>query len=166
MTQADVIEAAVAEARAVGLPFITRDGVAARLGIPAGSLGQYGTMDDIKQRALAREPELGAAYPCTDRHTARKDTLNDRVLSAAIDIAIAGSYLQLTRQAIADKAGVSAGTVSNYAGGMDGLREAVLREAIKRPILTIVAQGIAVSDPLALAAPLEVRQAAIDTMRI
>lgn len=73
---------------------------------------------------------------------------NSKVLEAAIVEAEAEGYQFITRDAVAKRAGVSAGGVNNAFGTMLGLKRAVLREAIRREILPIVAEGLACKSPV------------------
>lgn len=84
-----------------------------------------------------------------------------RVLDAACRIAEDQGLARVTRGRVADVAGVSDATVSNAFGGMDALTVALMCEAVNRPVLKVLAQGLAMGDPIALAAPDDVKQAAL-----
>lgn len=84
-----------------------------------------------------------------------------RILEAAIRLAEVDSFQWLTRDDVADKAGVSPGTVSNAYGTMRALKRAVLEEAVKRRILPIIAEGLGARHPIALAAPEDLRREAL-----
>lgn len=80
---------------------------------------------------------------------------NDRralVLEAALHTAEHKGYRRMTRDLIAVRAEVSPSLVSLYLGTMPQLRRVVMREAIKREIVPIVAAGLAERDPAALRA--------------
>jgi AcrR family transcriptional regulator len=98
--------------------------------------------------------------PYAEIRTARAD----RVRDAAVAVAGAEGLTALSRSRVADAARVSLGTVSNAYGTMQALRDAVMHEAVNRPILSILAQGLAMGDPIARAAPEHVRQAALATL--
>lgn len=71
---------------------------------------------------------------------------NDRralVLEAALTTAERSGYNRMTREGIAKRAGVSPSLVSLYLGTMPTLRHTVMREAVKREIVPIVATGLA-----------------------
>lgn len=157
-----VLRAAAEEARVVGLAFITRDAVARRANVPAGSLGLYGSMAEIKRKVAAMQPD--AQHGDLDRYQAGRAERDKKILVAALDLAAAGNYRDLTRAAVADRAGVSPGTVSNYAVDMDGLRVKVMTAAVARRLASIVAQGLAVRDPIALAAPDDLKTDALATL--
>lgn len=161
---ATVIEAAAAEAAVVGLAFITRDAVARRANVPPGSLGLFGSMADIKRKVAAMQPDANHGH--LDRYQAGRSERDEKILAAALDLAAAGNYRDLTRAAVAEHAGVSPGTVSNYAGDMDNLRVIIMQVAVARGLASIVAQGLAVRDPIALGAPDELKSDALATLTI
>lgn len=159
---ATVLRAAAAEAAVVGLPYITRNAVAKRANVPAGSLGLYGSMIEIKRKVAAMNDwGLGAGL---DRYQASRADRDERILTAALALAVVGNYRDLTRAAVADAAGVSPGTISNYAGDMAGLRDKVMTAAVAREVLAVIAQGLAARDPIALAASDELKTAALATL--
>jgi AcrR family transcriptional regulator len=90
----------------------------------------------------------------------RKSQLLDVALLHAQNKGLNG----LRRDAIAADAGVSDGLVSRYFNTMKQLRRAVMRAAINRQILPIIAEGIALRDPDALKAPEELRTKALATL--
>lgn len=89
---------------------------------------------------------------------------DSRILEAAIELAQADSYQWITRDQVAEKAGVSPGTVNNVYGVMSNLKRAVLKAAIERRILRIVAEGLGAKHPLALAAPADLKKEALATL--
>lgn len=86
------------------------------------------------------------------------------ILEAAIAEALVDGYQWITRAGVAQRAGVSAGTVSNAYNGMRALKRAVMHEAVKRPIPIIVAQGLADGSDIARDAPPAVKEAARATL--
>jgi len=86
----------------------------------------------------------------------------EAILSAAIELATVKGYQQITRDGIAEQAGVSMGLVTRYFSTMNQLRRDVMRHAIKREILSIVADGMACRDPHAMKAPEELRRRAFE----
>ena len=62
-------------------------------------------------------------------------------------------YTKVTRDAVADAAGVSMGLVSRYFGTMKNLRRDIIRYAIRNDIAEIIAQGLANGDDHARKAP-------------
>lgn len=86
---------------------------------------------------------------------------NEKILTAAVEIATAEKGVQwLTREAVAQRAGVSVGSVNNAFGRMVDLKRAVLREAVSREIVEIVAPALAEGHPLAQDASPELKKRA------
>jgi AcrR family transcriptional regulator len=87
------------------------------------------------------------------------------ILTAAIRVAEKpGSYARLTRAAVAAEATCTEGLVSRYFGTMISLKRAVMRAAVQKENLAIVAQGIACNDGIAAKAPTQIRTAALQTL--
>jgi len=86
------------------------------------------------------------------------------ILEAALTLADRDGWLTLTRDNVAQAAGVSPGLVSFYFVAFDLLRAEVMQTAVERGVLRVVAEGIAARQSDALAAPLELRQAAFNSM--
>jgi AcrR family transcriptional regulator len=82
---------------------------------------------------------------------------DDRILTAAVELAKGIGYQWITRDQVAEAAGVSAGTVNNAFGGMIELKRAVLRHAVEIGLVEIVAQGLADGHEIARGAPADLR---------
>ena len=82
---------------------------------------------------------------------------DNRILNAALELAEVEGYQWITREAVAVRAGVSPGTVNNVFKTMRGLKRAVLKAAVDRGILPIIAQGLADRHEIALSAAADVR---------
>lgn len=89
---------------------------------------------------------------------------NATILEAAIQEAGEVGYQWITREAVATRAGVSAGSVNNAYGRMVELKRAVLREAVARGLANIVAQGLADNHEIARNAPPELKAKAVALM--
>lgn len=87
----------------------------------------------------------------------RKETL----IVAALAVAKRDGFSNLTRASIAEEAACSTGLVTNYLGTMTALKREVMRAAVKREVVEVVAEGLAVRDKQALKAPEELKQKAI-----
>ena len=88
----------------------------------------------------------------------------ESILIAALDLAKTHGYNRITRDAIAEHAGVSMGLVTRYFHTMQQLRRTLMRAAIKSEILEIVAQGLASNDVYAQNAPDELKERAINSL--
>lgn len=86
---------------------------------------------------------------------------NRRVLEAAVELAGEVGFGNITRDAVAARAGVATGSVNNAYGTMDELKAAVMAEAVERQLGAIVAQGLAVGHPAARAAPQQLKDSAL-----
>jgi AcrR family transcriptional regulator len=86
------------------------------------------------------------------------------VLEAALATARAAGFKRMTRDAIATRAGCSPGQVSHLLGTMAQLRRAVMRAAVKRRDLTLIAQGLVAGDPYAQAADAPLRRQAMESV--
>lgn len=161
--ESTVLEAARQEAKRVGLAYITRDGVAARAGVPPGSMCLFGSMTELKEKVAKMDPSLddGASR---NRYEAARSETDQRILDAALTLAAANRYDRITRLDIAFGAGVSPGRVSLLAGNMDGLRDAIMTEAVRVDNAAVVAQGLADKHPAAMGASDELKQAALATL--
>lgn len=154
-----VLDAARDEARSVGLAFITRDAVARRAGVPAGSMCLFGSMTDIKNKVAAMDP--GLKVDQLNRYEAARGETDQRILTAALGLAVTGRYDRITRRQIADAANVSPARVSLMAGDMEGLRTAIMEAAVREEVAVVVAQGLADRHPAAQTAPDELKQEAL-----
>lgn len=83
-----------------------------------------------------------------------------QILAAALDVAKVHGYTRMTREQVATRIGIAPSLVPHYMGTMAAFRRRVMREAVRLECLPVIAQGLAVRDPHALAAPPELRQRA------
>lgn len=84
----------------------------------------------------------------------------EQILTEAVSLSIKVGYHKITRDTVADSAGVSVGLVTRYFGTMNQLKTAVMRAAVKRGIPEIVAQGLAHGDNHAKKAPTDLKEKA------
>lgn len=81
----------------------------------------------------------------------------DQILNVIVNMAHKTGYIELTRNDIANKAGVSVGLITKYFGTMKQLRRTIIRTAIKQESIEIIAQGLANNDTHAKKAPAELK---------
>jgi len=93
---------------------------------------------------------------------AERERKRANVLDAAMQEARRVGCPNVQRERIARIAKVSTGTVSIYFGNMAAVRRLIMRTAIERGDLDIIASGLAARDPAALAAPAELRRQALE----
>lgn len=86
----------------------------------------------------------------------------NEILIAAVALATkTGGFGKLTRKSVAEKAGCSEALVSRYFNTVSNLKRAVMRVAVKDEILSVIGQGVACGDKIALAVPERLYVAAI-----
>lgn len=76
--------------------------------------------------------------------TERKEEL----LSVAVDLSKEIGYSHITRDGVAERAGVSYGLVTRYFQSIDNLKHLVMKKAISHGVVEIIAQGMVRKDPL------------------
>jgi len=161
-----VRQKAIELARANGLINLSRRELCDAVGIPDGSflhiMGQnFGTfleqlkneIPDLTDRPVYRnrvDPELRKGY----------------ILAVAVNLAESSGYLKLTRDGLAEKADVSMGLINHYFGTMKLLRAEVMRHAIEHERLKIIAQGLAIDDPQAVAISPELKAKAAASLGV
>ncbi len=91
----------------------------------------------------------------------KSDDRREAIMTAALTVATKVGYMTMTRDQIAAEADCSPGLVSAYLGTMPAMRRAVMRAAVTRKVLPVVAQGLAMRDKHAMGAPEGVRAAAV-----
>lgn len=89
----------------------------------------------------------------------KAEVRKDQLLKAALKVASRG-YRDLTRRSVAEEAQVSESLVSAHWGTMPQLRRSVMRQAVKDGNLAVVAQGLSMRDPVAMKAPLDLKEKA------
>ncbi len=88
----------------------------------------------------------------------------NKVLATALELAAKHRYDRLTRGMVASAAGVATGSVNYYFTDMDGLRDALMAEAVATGHSEVVAQGLVDRHPAVMAAPADVRAAALASL--
>lgn len=148
-----IVRTAHAMAKEIGAINITKEALCARVGIAVGSF--QAEMGDVTFSDLI-ESLPADTVAVLDREVMRlraNPFLRKRlILSAALDLAVAQGYQNITREQIAEAAGVSPALVTRYFETMDSLRRSLMLEAIVRSVPAVIAQGIAVGDEIAKSA--------------
>ena len=85
----------------------------------------------------------------------------EQILNAALILAEKTNYIQLTRKSIADEAGCSEASVTKYFGTMTKLKRSVVRAAIVKEILAIIAQALVTKDRHVMKADNDLKQKAL-----
>lgn len=92
------------------------------------------------------------------------DRRNQAILEAGVALAGERGFRNFSRNDVAERAGVAAGSVNNAYGTMDGLHDAVMEVAVERQLTAIVAGGLAVRHPVACAAPQTLKDSALASL--
>jgi hypothetical protein len=82
----------------------------------------------------------------------------EQIILAAMEVAREVGYQQVTRNLIAERAGISDGLVTIRLGTTDEVSKLIMSEAIVRRDLIIIAQGLATNDAIAISAPASLRE--------
>lgn len=88
------------------------------------------------------------------------DVRREQILEAALTLATAAGFDRITRDKVAAAASCSQGLVNMYFQNMAGLRNELMKFAVKRSDVTVVAQGLLARHPEALKAPQALRSLA------
>lgn len=83
------------------------------------------------------------------------------IMAAALELAEATGFGNITRDGVAQRAGVAVGSVNHEFGTIAKLRDEVMAQAVAREILPIIAQGLACNHPALQNAPGELKSAAL-----
>lgn len=88
----------------------------------------------------------------------------EQILEAAVELAATGHYQKITRQAIADEAGIAPTLVTHYFGSMPLIRREVMIYAVRNECLRVIGQGLASQDLHALQASPGLQSAALGSL--
>lgn len=151
-----------------GLINLSRSAISEAAGIPDGSFPHYlGCSFAELVKEFQNDPKLMREQPANkivNKSRVSPSLRKEQLLLVAVDLAKRDGYANVTRAAISELAGVSEALVSHYFGGMNDMKEAIMREAVDHGVIEIVAQGLGAGDPLARLAPESVKQEAIQLM--
>ena len=92
------------------------------------------------------------------------DKRRNEILDSALKLAEKSNYNSITRDAIADHAGVSVGLVTHYFGTMPKLKRDVMRIAVRTESLPVIAQGLVAKDSHAVKASDDLKQRALASL--
>lgn len=87
------------------------------------------------------------------------------LLQHALELAAELGYMNVTRLAVATRAGVTPGLVSIRFGSMPAFRRDLMRYAVREQHAAVVGQGLALRDAFAARAPDELKQQALQAIR-
>ena len=162
MTREQLKKIAKRLAKNVGLINLSRVELCREAKIPDGSFIHVMGCTFTELLDELRAEGIGNNSHAVNKKRVNPELRKENILNAAIELAKAVGYYKVTRDDIAERAGVSMGLVSRYFGNMHQLRKAIMRSAVKQDIPEIVAQGIVNGDSFALKAPPELKNRAAD----
>jgi DNA-binding transcriptional regulator YbjK len=164
MKREHVKETAVAMVRETGLINLSRRELCDRAGIPDGSFPHVMGCNFAEFVEELREDGVEQSVAPVSKRRANPALRKDYILAVAVDMAKAVGYHKLTRDAVAEKAGVSMGLVTRYFGTMLQLKNKVVSYAIKNEVTEIVAQCLANNHPKAKQVPDALREKALRSL--
>lgn len=143
-----------------GLINLSRSGLSRHAGIPSGSFKNVAgcTFTELVEELKAEGLPVGTEVTKTRTDPALR---RDFLLNVAVLFAGVHGLKAVTRNAIAEAAGVSGGTVSAHFPG-NSLRDGVVELAVRDKVLPIIAEGLLYGSAIALAAPPEVKKEAVE----
>ena len=157
MKREEIKEVAVCMVKGLGLINLSRRDLCERAGIPDGSFPHVmgcNFSEFVEELKLENIQEIAHSVSKTRANPALR---KDNILNVAVAMAKVSAYNKLTRDKIAEGAGVSTGLVTSYFGTMGQLKTAIMRRAVKQGIAGIIAQGLANGDDHAKNAPAELK---------
>lgn len=149
MNREKVKLAAIDIVKQVGLINLSRRELCENVGIPDGSFPHImgcnfaNFVEELREEGI-KNPDVPVS-----KSRANPSLRRDHILNVAIEMAKVKGYSKITRDEVADSAGVSTGLVTRYFGTMLQLKNKVVVHAIKNELLEIVAQCIVNHHPKA-----------------
>lgn len=157
--QKKIISTALQMAKSEGLINLSRPELCKRVGISEGSFTYHMGCSFTKftQNIKPLVVENNNIKVVNKKRVTDPTLRKEHILNVAINTAKIISYDKLTRQDVAENAGVSIGLITRYFTTMNQLRRDVMRTAVKRGVLEVVAQGLVNKDKHALKASKELK---------
>lgn len=116
-------------------------------------------------RAMEYTPKVAARVERQRQEAQEANRERDaRIMTAALAEALSVGWLWITRKGVAERAGVAVGTVNSAYKTMVDLKREVMRQAVAREILPLIAQGLAEQSAIAQAAPPDLQQRALASL--
>ncbi len=142
-----ITKAAIDIVSKIGLINLTRQSLCDSVNIADGSF--YSIMG-VTFTEFAKSLTEYDVYHITDCKRANINVRKQHILASAIIVAKNKSYNKMTREDVANEAGVSLSLITHRFNTMAQLRCDVMRYAIKNEIVEIIAQGLAYRDKRAI----------------
>lgn len=94
----------------------------------------------------------------------KRDAQRAKVIDHYLDLAEKQPYNRISREAIAQGLDMVPTNINHIFGTIDMLRDEMMAEAVATERLTVIAQGLALRNPIAKAAPDELKKRALETL--
>lgn len=88
------------------------------------------------------------------------DERTEEILAVALGLAKLHGYKNISRALVAKAANCSESLISERFGDMPRFQNSILRAAVHREVAEIVLQGLIIKDPIAVAAPHDLKERA------
>jgi hypothetical protein len=151
---------AIKMAKEEGTINLTRDAISSRIGIPGGSFQSRLDMKFSEFLALIKDDLPPSTHKLTKKRASKVDR-KEAILMIALELSEKVGFNKVIWKDIADEAGVSLGLLVYHFGTMVALRRTIMRAAISRRNLVVLAQGLAVKDEHAKKAPEDLKMEAV-----
>lgn len=86
------------------------------------------------------------------------------ILDGAVKLAQRQHYATITRDQLASACDVAGALINHYFGTIEKLRDEIVKEAVRREVLRVVAQGIIAKHPATRRASLDLRRRALASL--
>ncbi len=164
MNRDQVKQIAITLVRRIGLINLSRRELCKAAGIADGSFMSIMDCTFTEFIDELRAENINQCLVAVNKRRVAPSLRKEQLLKVAVAEAIDKGYNSVTRDAVAEIAGVSFGLITKYFGTMTQLKNDIIRYAIKNEVLEIVAQGIANQDHRVKKIPAELRKKAIDSL--
>jgi len=166
MKREHIKEIAIKMVKTNGLINLSRSDLCKRAEIPDGSFPHImgcnfsDFVEELKDENIVEESH--------DVNKSRVDPALRRahILNTAVGMAKSEGYQRITRDGLAKKAGVSSGLVTRYFNTMIQLRRSIVRQAVQREVLEIIAQAVLSNDPHVSKAATELKKRALASVAV
>lgn len=160
-----LLELALAQIAVDGWPNTTHKSIARACGVNDTTVySHFPKRSDLRNAIMADHPHLD--LPDAPDLRMKPGDRHRMLMDKALELSARDGYKNVTMEALTTAAGVSRTLYARYFTSVLQFRVEVMRTAVKRRNLPIIAQGLVARDPHALKAPSELREAAIATLTV
>lgn len=89
----------------------------------------------------------------------------EQIIAAGLELAKSKGFYNVTREMIAEKSGCVGGTIQYHFSTMTVLRRDIMRAAVRKEVLEVIAQGIVNKSKVALRVSPELRKRALAVLK-